>query len=761
MDKDSLSPQEIRKRVMDVNPEFQKRMVEYLEGASKGEFYTATLQEMEEYKRSLDTVNPQRIQLSEQLPDRPIDPCPDECKNCTQCNKSSQWWTKYYKEVDELIVSHNVHDCRKNLKCKKSKNGCTARFPRELFSETTFDPETGKINQRKGESMLNNFSPVVSFIMRCNHDVTSLLSGTAIKAVIAYVTDYITKPGLKTHTIFEAVKSVFKRESDIINGDLEKLTKAKKLVVKIVNSLIARSEIGGPMASMYLLKHKDHYTSHTFIPFYWNTYVREAMKVWPALAVDQKDGKTDKIKIDKKENVFIALNKYDDYIHRPKEFEDIPLYDWVRCMQKRKMKGCKTKKIIKIKENEYQVDYVENHRWINTAKRQRVEFKVKWTAGDTTWQSYSDCKQLAALDDYFKLFNVSRWQELPTEFTEARPELNGNNDADIDSTSSSSWCRFTDCHPQKDTHEVSMKKNDQYLVPDFIGGAIPRRDTGIREVYCSTMLIFFKPWRSGKDLKGEEDTWDLAFTTYEFTDRQNSIMNNFQLRYECNDARDDYHAQRKQKGLALNDDITAGYTGYAEYMNQEENGAESYPDDDLAYTIPDPADLDTSEILRMQRAADASEVLTQAGALEIIPGYENQFQNLPSIDCELHSSSHWSSLLENKKTEILKQREHQAAAKGVDKNTKNSKESVKIVSREYIDKDFKPESSDDLILINNTVEEFSLNSEQERAFRIVANHAVLQSGEQLKMYLGGMAGTRKSQVIKALRHLFEKKTREL
>jgi hypothetical protein len=50
-----------------------------------------------------------------------------------------------------------------------------------------------------------------------------------------------------------------------------------------------------------------------------------------------------------------------------------------------------------------------------------------------------------------------------------------------------------------------------------------------------------------------------------------------------------------------------------------------------------------------------------------------------------------------------------------------------------------------------------LNTEQQRAFRIVANHAVGQEQEQLKMYLGGMGGTGKSQVIKALTYFFNKR----
>ena len=58
-------------------------------------------------------------------------------------------------------------------------------------------------------------------------------------------------------------------------------------------------------------------------------------------------------------------------------------------------------------------------------------------------------------------------------------------------------------------------------------------------------------------------------------------------------------------------------------------------------------------------------------------------------------------------------------------------------------------------MIEDVIQKFLLNSEQERAFRIVANHAVTPGAEQLIMYLGGMGGTEKSQVIKALMHFFK------
>ncbi|KAJ6449211.1 hypothetical protein C8R45DRAFT_753592, partial [Mycena sanguinolenta] len=57
--------------------------------------------------------------------------------------------------------------------------------------------------------------------------------------------------------------------------------------------------------------------------------------------------------------------------------------------------------------------------------------------------------------------------------------------------------------------------------------------------------------------------------------------------------------------------------------------------------------------------------------------------------------------------------------------------------------------------VNGTISAFSLNEEQERAFRIIANHSLDSSSPVLRMYLGSVGGTGKSQVIKALISFFE------
>ncbi|KAJ7171223.1 hypothetical protein C8R46DRAFT_849940, partial [Mycena filopes] len=107
---------------------------------------------------------------------------------------------------------------------------------------------------------------------------------------------------------------------------------------------------------------------------------------------------------------------------------------------------------------------------------------------------------------------------------------------------------FLEAHPQFDTHHVHCDfRRLRNIIPNFMGGALPRSDRGDREYYCMTMLTLFKPWRSPADLKDEISTWDQSFIEHKFTDRENELVRNFNLRYECNDARDDHYAQMKKK----------------------------------------------------------------------------------------------------------------------------------------------------------------------------------------------------------------------
>jgi hypothetical protein len=58
------------------------------------------------------------------------------------------------------------------------------------------------------------------------------------------------------------------------------------------------------------------------------------------------------------------------------------------------------------------------------------------------------------------------------------------------------------------------------VIPNFMGGCVPRADKGHRDYYCATVMTLFKPWRSPADLKDTESSWDQIFTEHTFAPRE-------------------------------------------------------------------------------------------------------------------------------------------------------------------------------------------------------------------------------------------------
>jgi hypothetical protein len=246
----------------------------------------------------------------------------------------------YTQTVNDLLTKSNVHTCNRN----KNKDGsihkkpaytgymdnkwgkCKARFPHPLFQETQIDKDTGYLSLKKKVPWLNMFTPVLTYIFCCNTDVTSLSSGTAIKAVILYVSDYIAKPPLKMHIIFEAIKSIFTRNMELVNESLPNREKTRRLMSEVVNSLSAKMEMGAVIISMYLLGNPDYYTNHRFVPFYWQSFATEARKFWHS---DETTGYTAKFALVKIRGKIIGISPVFDYVCCGPELEQVNLHPGV------------------------------------------------------------------------------------------------------------------------------------------------------------------------------------------------------------------------------------------------------------------------------------------------------------------------------------------------------------------------------------------------------------------------------------------------
>ncbi|EIN03419.1 hypothetical protein PUNSTDRAFT_78193, partial [Punctularia strigosozonata HHB-11173 SS5] len=110
------------------------------------------------------------------------------------------------------------------------------------------------------------------------------------------------------------------------------------MIVKIVNSLTAKHEIGAPFVAQYLLGFPDHYTNRTFRVFYWKGYV--ALLSDTVLRSDdelqaQVDG-DDAVMIDNIKGSVVELAYSHDWIHRPSRYRNWCLIDYMKKTYKKK-----------------------------------------------------------------------------------------------------------------------------------------------------------------------------------------------------------------------------------------------------------------------------------------------------------------------------------------------------------------------------------------------------------------------------------------
>ncbi|RPD67656.1 hypothetical protein L226DRAFT_474580, partial [Lentinus tigrinus ALCF2SS1-7] len=209
-------------------------------------------------------------------------------------------------------------------------------------------------------------------------------------------------------------------------------------------------------------------------------------------------------------------------------------------------------------------------------------------------------------------------------------------------------------HPQANTHEVRLVDEVDALVPNFIGGPLPRKDAGSREEYCMTMLTLFRPWRTGKDLRpGENVMWSEVYDNYNFTERQRSIMKFFHIKYECHDARNDFSAKRNQGKQGKHNPL---YMSDHELNEIEMDGiifdGEAVPEnrENELINSNDWNSISRGEVLRQTRMETAENVMKSSGWLDPMTAQQQsairlsklKVQVTPDQEC---TPTEWKSIL--------------------------------------------------------------------------------------------------------------------
>ena len=217
---------------------------------------------------------------------------------------------------------------------------------------------------------------------------------------------------------------------------------------------------------------------------------------------EEADELPEKVVLNKSEGKFVAISKVHDYIYRPSVFGTMNLYDWIRCANKRRRSSKHHKKDLMEDNNiiEEELDDTDSEDELDMLRNPFVGGGPK---SESDWVESND---LCNEDDELNIDDNVQITEDETQFYSFLPD-----------------------HPQHHTHEVQRTCLSGLVVPNFIGGTLPRCDQGNREYYCSTMLALFKPWRTSNDLKSADETWEKAFDEYNFSPEQMNLMSRFNL----------------------------------------------------------------------------------------------------------------------------------------------------------------------------------------------------------------------------------------
>jgi hypothetical protein len=484
---------------------------------------------------------------------------------------------------------------------------------------------------------------------------------------------------------------------------------------------------------MYMLGNPDHYTSHEFVSFYWRSFVKEACSVFDA-PLEEIDNTPEKVMLNKSRGKFVALSNVHDYIYRPSVFVSVNLYDWIRCANKKH----KPKRKSKEDSDKIQDDMAEEADPDDNDPDSEDELDIignKFIGGG---KDSNVCE------------SESDWVDSDEE---SGDELNIDENVQY-KEDDTCFYSFLPNHPQYDTHEIQCKYLSEFVVPNFIGGTLPRCDQGDHEYYCSTMLTLFKPWRTGHDLKGAEETWEQAFNKYIFSPAQKNLMSNFNLRYECLDARDDYSAQMKDNNK---DDNRFWESSESNPLDQEYTGWKDNDEElneDMYLTGSSRQNDAKEEEMRL-----VEQIVAGAGWLDKSPDGINKVDPEGITPTADNTGSQWTSLIQSIRKKIIADHSKNLPT-GPNKpfDELHGTDNVFVdTMTSYLSQKFVPDQPGAVNVLESVVQKFKLNTEQERAFRIVANHATINNPTQLKMYLGGMGGTGKSQVLKALVDFFKER----
>ena len=377
-----------------------------------------------------------------------------------------------------------------------------------------------------------------------------------------------------------------------------------------------------------------------------------------------------------------------------------------------------------------------------------------------------------------KLKGVNVWDFIAQTIKVPRPKNKAIDNSDsVNLADVTAWrCEYADFlpgHPEfgHKCLKLLRSRDKHILVP--IGPRLPRRDREDEYPrYCRLMLLLFEPWRTCSDLHRNFPSWTTAFEAFLTRARSEdmSVMDNMQLMHECRDSRDDHMRDREKRRRLLRDHLS---------RMQEANVAGV---EESIVTAKDEADI-LEHLQNMESSRSHQHAACSANALHCVsmlhdagfyatcgrsarvPPIRNE-EHLNALSVNEHKlESAWRAEYEARRKTWKNLMVSPRTTTGTLNTSADSEpiwqHSLLRDQSDLVETESHPHLANALfppsvptVDISQFAKSWNLNAEQTRAFQMIADHSYQSLPTPLWMYIGGVGGTGKSRIIRALRAFF-------
>lgn len=565
-------------------------------------------------------------------------------------------------------------------------------------------------------------------------------SGEAAKAILYYVTDYISKAQLKVHVAYAALELAVCKLGEYNPADDELTVQAKCVLQKCAHAMISHQELSSQQVMSYLLDFEDHFTSHEFNNLFWTTAEASINSKSPSpecyshrppsnenqahvsLSEDNIESENDKpvsltnfdISLDKTvleadvdhDEVAISLNDNNQIIAHPSQLTDYKYHSW-------------------------SLDHLTL--WDFCAQTEKV--KAAHDQGESE-------SEIIEIDEVLSCSSRTR----PTY-------------------------KFMMPHDECHTHALKICHPHSQHVPVLVG-SVPRRDQHeMYPRYCQLMLILFMPWQTVFDLRMPEELWSFAFDKFKSTLQRHEfeqIMDNVQLLHECKDSRNDHFGECPHHPFQLAPEITA------QDVASLDDAIEDIDDVEILQHLESIEDCHSEWKNKTNiNSLDCIEHAEVAGLFDInladphhmtmaTHSASAQIERLDENFVDLEST--WKENYDHQ-CQRWKQKTTACSPDGFDQNQNIFAEEMQVTTSLQALESMLPSiecQSDNSTLVTDAdikslARKWMLNPEQRQAFRIIMEHSLQQHKHPLRMFISGPAGTGKTTVINVIKELFEQR----